>query len=172
MASFQVPQFIETEDKIVGPLTLRQFLYLAVAGAMSGVGYLMFQPLLAIILTFVFMGLGGILAFMKVNGRTMVTFLGAAFSYFWNRKLYIFTIKKDDGSQLTKKEKTLSDSPNEASGLREIGEQIATSRLAVPKREQALPPGMNPTHKEIEERYEIVKELSGAKEAARRIDYR
>ncbi len=172
MASFQVPQFIETEDKIVGPLTLRQFLYLAVAGAISGVCYLIFQPILAIGLTIALMGIAGVLAFMKVNGRTMVTFLGSAFSYFWNRKLYIFTIQKDDGSKLSKKEKLLSDSLDDASGLREIGEQIATSRLAVPKREQALPPGMNPTHKEIEQRYEIVKELSGAKEAARRVDYR
>lgn len=172
MASFQVPQFIETEDKIVGPLTLRQFLYLAVAGAMSGAGYLMFETFLAVILTFIFMGIAGILAFMKVNGRTMATFLGSAFSYFWNRKLYIFTVKKDDGSQITKKEKVLSDSPDATSGLREIGDQIATSRSAVPKREQALPPSPNPTHKEIEERYEIIKELSGAKEAARRIDYR
>ena len=32
---FQVPQFIETEDKIVGPLTLRQFLYIGAAGLLS-----------------------------------------------------------------------------------------------------------------------------------------
>ena len=32
---FQVPQFIETEDKVVGPLTLRQFMYIAGAGAAS-----------------------------------------------------------------------------------------------------------------------------------------
>lgn len=172
MAQFQVPQFIETEDKIVGPLTIRQFLYLAVAGALSGVCYLIFQPFLAVLLTLVFMGIGGVLAFAKVNGRTMTSFLGSAFSFIWNRKLYIFAVKKDDGSQLTKKEKLLIDSHNEASGLRAIGDQIATSRSAIPKREQALPPSMNPTKKEIEERYEIVKELAGDREAARRIDYR
>lgn len=172
MASFQVPQFIETEDKIVGPLTLRQFLYLAVAGAISGAGYLMFNTFLAVLLTFVFMGLGGILAFGKVNGRTMPVFLKAAFSYIWNRKLYIFTVKKDDGTSLNKKERLLSDSPEASSGLRNVGDAIATSRFAVPKREQALPPAANPTQKEIEARYEVVQQLSGAKEAARRVDYR
>ena len=172
MSSFQVPQFIETEDKIVGPLTIRQFLYLAVGGALSGVCYLIFQPFLAIVMTLIFMGIGGILAFVKINGRTMPTFLVSAFSFIWNRKLYIFSIQKDDGSKLTKKEKLLSDSHKEASGLREIGEQIATSRCAVAKREAALPPGTTPNKKEIEERYEIVRELSGAKETARRIAYR
>ena len=105
MAQFQVPQFIETEDKIVGPLTLRQFMYLAIAGSLSGVCYLIFQPFLAVLLTLILMGLGAILAFVKVNGRTMVTFLGSAFSYIWNPKLYVFTMKKDDGSKTTKKEK-------------------------------------------------------------------
>ena len=32
---FQVPQFTEAEDKIVGPLTLRQFIYIAAAGGVS-----------------------------------------------------------------------------------------------------------------------------------------
>ena len=31
---FQVPQFIEVEDKIFGPLTLKQFIYLAGAGGL------------------------------------------------------------------------------------------------------------------------------------------
>ena len=172
MASFQVPQFIETEDKIVGPLTIRQFIYLAVAGALSGVCYLIFQPFLAVILTLIFMGIGGMLAFVKVNGRTMITFILSAFSYIWNPKLYLFVIKKDDGTHLSAKEKLLSDSHNDASGLRELGEGLAVSRLAIPKREKALPPSMSPTKKEVEERYEIVRKLSGDREDARRIDYR
>ena len=32
---FQVPQFIDVENKIIGPLSLRQFLYLAGAGLIS-----------------------------------------------------------------------------------------------------------------------------------------
>jgi hypothetical protein len=32
---FQVPQFIETEDKIIGPLTLKQFFYVAAAALVS-----------------------------------------------------------------------------------------------------------------------------------------
>jgi len=31
---FNVPQFIETEDKLIGPFTLKQFLYLAAGGAL------------------------------------------------------------------------------------------------------------------------------------------
>ena len=32
---FQTPQFIETENKIIGPLTLKQFFYLAVGFGVS-----------------------------------------------------------------------------------------------------------------------------------------
>ena len=37
---YQVPQFIETEDTIIGSLTLRQFIYLAVGGSIIMTAYL------------------------------------------------------------------------------------------------------------------------------------
>ena len=36
---FQTPQFIEIEDKIFGPLTLKQFIYLAGAAGLSFTAY-------------------------------------------------------------------------------------------------------------------------------------
>lgn len=39
---FQVPQYIEVEDKIVGPLSLKQFTYIAGAG---GISYMIFRKL-------------------------------------------------------------------------------------------------------------------------------
>ena len=46
---FQVPQFIEVEDKIVGPLTFKQFIYLAGGGGVIAILYA-FLPLFFVIL--------------------------------------------------------------------------------------------------------------------------
>ncbi|MFB6212783.1 MAG: PrgI family mobile element protein, partial [Candidatus Magasanikbacteria bacterium] len=53
MAKFQVPQFIEQKPKIVGPLTLQQFIYLASAAAVSFLSFYMFSPLFSVIITIV-----------------------------------------------------------------------------------------------------------------------
>lgn len=87
---YQVPQFIEIEDKIFGPLTLKQFIYLA-----GGVGLcLIFFTLLPIYLTIVLsipvMAFSLALAFYEINGRPFVIALEHAFSYFVGHKLYLW----------------------------------------------------------------------------------
>jgi len=87
---YQVPQFIEVEDKIFGPLTFKQFIYLA-----GGAGLcLLFFTLLPIYLT-VLLGLPIIvfalaLAFYKVNGRPFIVSVEHAFGYFFGNKLYLW----------------------------------------------------------------------------------
>ncbi len=167
MAQFQVPQFIETEDKIIGPFTLRQFIYIAIAGGISALGFLIFGKLVAIIIALILMGTAALLAFVKVNGRDVSYFILSAFNYFWNKQVYIFKVETDD------KSKAFSESHNDVSSLREIGEKLATSKSAVPKRELALPPSGKPIdQKEVKERYEIVQNIEGSRQAARRVDYR
>lgn len=91
---FQVPQFIEVEDKIFGPLTGTQFVYTA-----GGVGFLaamwLFLPKwLAILVGGPVAGLGLALAFLKVNDRPFIVTLEAAFNYIVKTKLYIWEKKK------------------------------------------------------------------------------
>ena len=93
---FQVPQFIEVEDKIFGPLTLYQFIYLA-----GGVGFLVAMWLLLPLWAAVLIGgpvaaLGAGLAFFKVNNRPLMAMLEAAFNYTLNSKLYIWKKKKNE----------------------------------------------------------------------------
>ncbi|MDA8611263.1 PrgI family protein [Candidatus Pacebacteria bacterium] len=90
MARYQVPQFLEIEDKIFGPLTLKQFLY-TMAGAAIGymawanlplfVAVLVGGPLLAL-----FLGL----AFYKVNNRPLSAALENGFRYLTAPKLYLW----------------------------------------------------------------------------------
>ncbi|MDO8492884.1 MAG: PrgI family protein [bacterium] len=88
---FQVPQFIEVEDKIFGPLTLRQFLYLGGGVGISVVLYFLIPiKFLAILLAIPFVALALALAFYKINNKPFVFTLEAAFSYALKNKLYIW----------------------------------------------------------------------------------
>jgi len=75
MAQFVVPQFIDVEDKIFGPVTTRQFLILLIAG---GIIYLSWE-LADLALFAVIVALVGsfalILAFVKINGQSFHYFL-------------------------------------------------------------------------------------------------
>lgn len=87
---FQVPQFIEVEDKIFGPLTFKQFIY--VLGGL-GCGYLAYRALpLYIAAPLMIGGVGGgaALAFMQYNGRPLILALEHGFYYLTRSKLYLW----------------------------------------------------------------------------------
>lgn len=96
---FEVPQFIEVEDKIFGPFTWRQFLYLG-----GGVGIAVVIFFTTNIFVFVLVGLpigllAGALSFYPVNNRPFSFFLEAIFNYLKNymsgANLYIWKQGKD-----------------------------------------------------------------------------
>lgn len=102
---FQVPQFIEVEDKIFGPLTFKQFAYL-IGGAASC--FLVFSyvrhisTILAIILMVPVGGAFLALAFQKVNGRPMIIYVEAGLKYLLGNKLYLWkksTVTKDQAPE-------------------------------------------------------------------------
>ncbi len=96
---FQLPQFIETETKLVGPLTLRQFLWVAGGAAVlfllfmtTGLNFLFFVvgiPIVAIFLA---------LAFLKIEGMPLINYVAFLLSYLLNPKRYLF--RKDKGDDL------------------------------------------------------------------------
>jgi len=67
MPLFSIPQFIERETPIIGPLTLKQFIFILVFGAICFTLYNLFPKFLALPLVFI-VGLFGIsLAFLKIG---------------------------------------------------------------------------------------------------------
>ncbi|MDQ5957077.1 MAG: hypothetical protein QG614_51 [Patescibacteria group bacterium] len=99
---FRVPQFIDIEDKILGPLTWRQTAY--VLGAV-GVAYIFFRfidsKLLALILSAPFVAIFLAFAFVKINNRTFVEILENAFRYYTGINLYTWRqLKKEEGNDL------------------------------------------------------------------------
>lgn len=87
---FQVPQFTDVEDKIFGPLTLKQFIYVAGGG---GLGFLIWRylpSLIAIPVALGIIGFAAALAFVQVNKKPLIVTLEAAFMYFVRKKLYLW----------------------------------------------------------------------------------
>lgn len=69
MQQFTVPQFIDVESKIIGPITTRQFLIFLGAATIAGISYKLFDFALFLTITIVILGIAGIFAFLKINGR-------------------------------------------------------------------------------------------------------
>lgn len=92
---FEVPQFIEIEDKIIGPFTWKQFVY--IAGGL-GLGFVLFVT--APLLVFVLIGiplaiLGGLLAYYPVNNRPFSVFLESVVTYYQRKRLYYWRKRAD-----------------------------------------------------------------------------
>jgi hypothetical protein len=72
---YVVPQFIDVEAKIIGPITARQFIIiLSTLGAVF-ILYRLLETILFIPLGLIALVSGGVLAFMKVNGMPFHFFL-------------------------------------------------------------------------------------------------
>jgi len=87
---FQVPQFIEIEDKIFGPLTFKQFIYLIGGGGGVFVLYALLPLWLAIIFGIPVAIFSLALAFYKVNNQPFIKVVENAFYYLISNKLYLW----------------------------------------------------------------------------------
>lgn len=86
---FRVPQFIDMEDKIIGPFTLKQFGYIVGAGGVSFVIWTLIPiHFIAVLIIAPVAGLFLALAFVKYNNRSFGEFLESAFAYYTGAKIY------------------------------------------------------------------------------------
>lgn len=72
---YSVPQFVDVEDKVIGPLSIRQFLYMLGGAGIAVVLWLVLPKVLAIILDLPIILLAVGLAFYKVNGVALQTYI-------------------------------------------------------------------------------------------------
>jgi hypothetical protein len=99
---FRVPQFIDMEDKVFGPFTLKQFGYLVGAGGLSFLIWT-FIPIkfFAILVIIPVASLFLALAFVKFNNRSFGEILESAFTYYTGTKIYTWRqpdLKKEETS--------------------------------------------------------------------------
>lgn len=98
---YQVPQFIEIEDKIFGPLTFKQFLYVGGGAAIGFIFWVMTPKILAILIGGPVVAFFMASAFYKVNGRPFLMYIEGFIRYTLSAKLYIWkkTEKKIEKKQ-------------------------------------------------------------------------
>ena len=75
MQQFVVPQFIDVEDKIFGPVTTRQFVILLVSGLTLFIIYKLADTSLFIFLLAIIGGGSLVIAFVKINGQSFHYFI-------------------------------------------------------------------------------------------------
>ena len=75
MDQFTVPQFIDVEDKIFGPVTTRQFIIMLAGGLLIFLSYRYADFFLFVFLLILIGGFTLILAFVKINGQSFHYFL-------------------------------------------------------------------------------------------------
>jgi hypothetical protein len=102
---YQVPQFIEIEDKPIGPFTFKQFLYLAGGAGLCFILWVYLPRYLSVPLIVPIAILAAALAFYKINNRPFILVLEAALRYALTKKLYIW---RKENKQKETKEITLA----------------------------------------------------------------
>jgi hypothetical protein len=165
MATFQVPQFIEEKPKIVGFLTLPQFLYIAAAGGLSFAAFYAFNFFLWIIITLVLAAIALSLAFVKINGRPLPKVLQAALVYLWRQRKYTWqrAMKQAelDISEIEKLE-AVRKKINFQEKLKSIALNITTAKLFSPKAKR---------EEKDKGKYQVVIFATGERGIAKRVDY-
>lgn len=73
---YAIPQFIEVEDRVIGPLTIRQFLIMLAGALITGAGYNVFDFALFLFVGVIAMGFAALFAFLKINGQKLEKFIG------------------------------------------------------------------------------------------------
>lgn len=104
---YELPQFIDIEDKIFGPLTFKQALYIAGSAGLCFIIYYgieKFIPLnigtmVKLILASPPLAIGGAFAFLKVNKRPFINYVEALFYYFIKPKRYVWNKKKHNTNE-------------------------------------------------------------------------
>lgn len=167
---FQVPQFIETESKVVGPLTLKQFIYVAGAVAISFLLYAFVQTWLWVMISLPLISAGITLAFLKINGRPFTTFLVSFFNFYWKPQKFVW---QPETPNLPKTESNVQKIAGGGFSLENL-----VAGIALKKAWQEVQTGSKTATmetiapKKVREQYEIIKKLTGERKAAKRVDYR
>ena len=171
---FQVPQFIETEDKIVGPLSLRQFFYIGAGGGVSGLLYFILQTWLWIIFSVLAVGGAIAFAFVKIQGRPLTRVVASAFNFYWKPQTYVWqpehpvmTMKKEEEAPVQKPKKVI---PGFSLEKIAAGSALHASWASLQTGERMS--SQQFTDEKMYGRYQIFKKAAGDQRAARRVDYR
>ncbi len=104
MKRFVAPQFIDVEDKIIGPITTRQFIFMIIGGVIVFVSYKIFDVAAFGLITLVTLGFVVLFGFVKINGRHFHKFAGSMIEALRRPKVRVW-YKRINSSDLAKQDK-------------------------------------------------------------------
>lgn len=87
---FPVPQFIEIEERILGPLSLKQTMFLIVAVGLIFILYFFLETWLHIILSLLILGIAGSFAFIRIGGRTLGQFISSVIAFAFMPRMFVW----------------------------------------------------------------------------------
>ncbi len=94
---FQVPQYIDIEDKVIGPFTIKQFLYIVVAAVVLFILYNLVNLFVLILLAIPICALTFALAFVKVHDQPFINVIKNFLGFLKKPDFYVWkkpTIQK------------------------------------------------------------------------------
>jgi len=164
MSTFQIPQFIEQQAKIVGPLTLPQFLYIAAAGGIIFISFYVFAFFLWVLISATVTTIALALAFVKIDGEPLPRVVLSGLNYLLKPRIYtwqrVFPQKTLEVSDLEEVE-LLRKNMSVQEKLKSIALNITTGKIfSAPRAER--PPGKS---------YEVVTFMTGERRLAKKVDY-
>src|SRR3989344_4332550 len=90
MQQYQVPQFIMIEDKIIGPLTLKQFFYLLGGGGALIIAYAFLNFIFFVIVGIPIGALTAAMAFLKIQERPFPQLIVSVINFYTKPRLYVW----------------------------------------------------------------------------------
>ncbi|OHA09169.1 MAG: hypothetical protein A3B37_01345 [Candidatus Sungbacteria bacterium RIFCSPLOWO2_01_FULL_59_16] len=124
MRQYQIPQFITVEDRIIGPLTLKQFMYLLGAAGAGLLGWFFLHVVLFLILALPIVGFFVAMAFVKINGRPFPVIFMGAINYYLKPRLYLWRQVPE------KRPRAASPQPPQESALLANAPKLTESKLS------------------------------------------
>ena len=118
MQQYQVPQFITIEDKVIGPFTVKQFLYLAGGAGLSFLVYKFFKPFVSFPFGVIVLSFSASLAFLKINEQPFPRVVKNAFFFMIRPRLYIW--KKEATRPAPAKKENSATAPAGVKGIPKI----------------------------------------------------
>lgn len=111
---FKVPQFLDIEDKIFGPFTFREFVYLAGGAGLCFTLYKLLGLLLGIIPMIAVAGIALAFTFYRPNNKPFINMVEAGFNFLVQDKLYIWKRRK---SKITNNKLQITNEENKRENL-------------------------------------------------------
>ena len=121
---FKVPQFLDIEDKIFGPFTFKEFVYLAGGAGLCFVLYKALGLILGAIPILAVAGFAIALARYRPNNKPFINMIEAGFNYLMQNKLYIWKRRKNKIDQNKQMKQTLNEGGNPENRIRLGGNKL------------------------------------------------